>query len=262
MKRSIEIEKLLHWAYRDELSKRQTSSAEGIWDHIQEFGANGGIDLGHGAAQRYPHFGLPHPDAEKIEKAVAALEDQCIDLAASTDALMGDLAPLLSQRDVLSVRSLRTTALVTMHAYMGTRPDWHPETPRPRWIEPEKGPQNRPRIIGECRGRFLYTVGSYCPLQWDPSAISIALARLDYVAWHRGLAQLAEVLELDAHDALPPAAKEQPWFDRTPPGRIFKFGEVTREKLPLKPQRDYAGPPPRRGRHGSVTTKVTNETSA
>lgn len=252
-KRSIEIEQLLRWAYRDELAKRETSSAEGIWDHIQEYGQNGGIDPGHGAAQRYPHFGLPHPDAEAIERAVGSLEDQCIDLEASTDALMGDLSALLSRRDVLSVRSLRTTALVTMHAYMSTRPDWYQETPRPQWIEPEKGPRNRPKIIGECRARFLYTAGSYCPLQWDPSPMAIALARLDYVAWHRGLVKLAETLELDAHQALPPAAKELPWFDRQPPARIFKFGEVTREKLPLRPQRDRAGPPPSRPRHSLVT---------
>jgi hypothetical protein len=35
VKTKIDIETLLHWAYRDELSKRQTSSAEGIWNRIQ-----------------------------------------------------------------------------------------------------------------------------------------------------------------------------------------------------------------------------------
>jgi hypothetical protein len=252
-KRSVEVEKLLHWAYRDELSKRATSSAEGIWDHIEEYGQNGGIDPGHGAAQRYPHFGLPHPDAEKIEKAVGALADQCIDLEASRDGLMGDLAQLLVRRDVLAVKTLRTTALVTMHAYRGDRPDWCPSGPRAYWIEATHGPRGRPQIVGECRGKNLYTAGSYCPLQWDPSPLAIALERLDYVAWWRGLRELSETLELDAHQALPPAAPELPWFDKKPPGRIFRFGEVTRDKLPLRPLRDPAGPPPRRPRHGLVT---------
>jgi hypothetical protein len=45
---------LLRWAFQDELSKRKTSSAEGIWDRILEDGQRGGIDVGHSAAQRYP----------------------------------------------------------------------------------------------------------------------------------------------------------------------------------------------------------------
>ena len=90
-KKPVEIETLLRWAFVDELSKRITSSAEGIWDHIEEIGQRGGIDPGHGAAQRYPHFGLPHPDAEKIELAVSALPNLIIDWKESREALMGDL---------------------------------------------------------------------------------------------------------------------------------------------------------------------------
>jgi len=48
LKRDVEIERLLNWAYRDELSKRMTSSAEGIWQHMGEYVQRGGIDVGHG----------------------------------------------------------------------------------------------------------------------------------------------------------------------------------------------------------------------
>jgi hypothetical protein len=78
-RREVEVEALLHWTYRDELPQREISSAEGIWDQIAQHGQRGGIDVGHGAAQQYPHFGLPHPDALAIEKVVAALPDARID---------------------------------------------------------------------------------------------------------------------------------------------------------------------------------------
>jgi len=96
----IDIETLLHWAYRDELSKRQTSSAEGIWDRILEDGQRGGIDPGHGAAQRYSHFGLPDPDAELIEKAVSSLEDLVIDWQQSFHAIAAELSGLISINDI------------------------------------------------------------------------------------------------------------------------------------------------------------------
>ena len=47
----MDTELLLRWAFQDELSKRKTSSAEGIWDRILEDGQRGGIDVGHSAAQ-------------------------------------------------------------------------------------------------------------------------------------------------------------------------------------------------------------------
>ena len=87
------------------------------------------------------------------------------------------------------VRSLRTSALVTMHAMMGTRPDWKSEHPHPLPVAATKGPG--PKIFGECRRKNWYSDGSYCPLRWWPSPISIAEARADYIAWWRGLVQLA-----------------------------------------------------------------------
>jgi hypothetical protein len=239
-KKPVEIETLLRWAFVDELSKRLTSSAEGIWDHIEEIGQRGGIDPGHGAAQRYPHFGLPHPDAEKIELAVSALPNLNIDWKESREALMGDLLALFNVRDVLLVRTLRTAALVAMHAKMATRPDWREESPVPHWIAAERG-ANRPKVIGECKGKDRYTHGSYCPLVYEPSPISIAETR--------GLVMLSETLELQEHVALPPAAPAQPWMgEREPARKIFGLGErrPRQPPLPLKPQRDIARAAPRR----------------
>jgi hypothetical protein len=250
VKKQVEIEKLLHWAYGDELIKRVTSSAEGIWDRLSQYGSLGGIDPdpGHGGAQRYPHFGLPHPDAEKIEIAVSTLPKTVIDWDVSFSAIMGDLSALFvnvrKMRDVMMVGSVMTAALVTMHGKMKTRPDWRDDHPQPHWVAAERG-RNRPKIVGECKGRDRYTIGSYSPLQWEPSPISIAQTRAEYWGWHRGLTILAETIELNEHIALPPSAPAQPWNgEREPPRRIFVVGErpLRETRLPLKPDREITQP--------------------
>lgn len=98
-KTEMDIERLLQWAFVDELSKKQTSAAEGIWDRIFENQHHGGIDCGYSAAQRYAHFGLPDPEVEAIERAVAQLEDVVIDWEQSFDAIAGALGELVSMND-------------------------------------------------------------------------------------------------------------------------------------------------------------------
>lgn len=279
----MDVETALHWAFRDELSKRQTSAAEGIWDRLAEDGRRGGVSPGSGTAQRYHQFGLPDPDAERLEKAVAALEDLVIDWLQSFDAIAGDLSGLISvndiakrnqaarqptvgwgaagdkaltawwgpkgarplrdrPRDVLMVGSLRTSALVIMHAIKAMRPDWRAEPPSPSPVPALKGPNAM--VVGECRGRNLYTVGSYCPLQWDPSPLSIVSSRAEYVAWHHGLTALAETARLEKFVLLPPKAPQMPWLcddeDQpcvlpvlpTPSNGVDRWGS-----LPLTPDR-------------------------
>jgi hypothetical protein len=56
VKRALDVEHLLCWAYCDELPKRHTSSAEGIWNRLGRIACLG-IDPGQRtgtAAQRYP----------------------------------------------------------------------------------------------------------------------------------------------------------------------------------------------------------------
>lgn len=301
----IDIELLLTWAYRDELSKRKLSSAEGIWDRIAEDGQRGGIDPGHGAAQRYAHFGLPDTDAELIEKAVGALEDLVIDWEQSFDAIAPDLSGLISvndmakrneqpratkagwgaagakavkvffgetprqhhdrPRDVLMLGGLRTSALVTMHAVRGTRPDRVEDSPEPHAVPAERG--TNAKIMGECRGRNLYTEGAYCPLSWEPSPLSIVSSRAEYVAWHDGLTKLAETLILAKFTALPPKASRTPWLDArvetgrevlsvlpTPSNSIKAWGT-----LPLAPSRGRMGPALRSKRAGPVRYPLEGE---
>lgn len=251
MKQAIDIEKLLHWAYRDELSKRVTSAAEGIWDRIDDNGKLGGIGddgrRGDRGAQRYD-FGLPHPDAEEIERAVGSLPDAVVDWEASRDAISAGLASLLT-RDVLFVSTIKPSVLITSHAIRESRPEWYDEPPKPYRTSAEKG--TGAKIVGECRGKNLYTLGSHCPITWEPSPYSIVLARADYAAWHAALSQLAASLVLVDHIALQPSAPAMPWIEpeqtRTP---IVIRSSATMRPIPLRPQRDRAGPPPRRPQHG------------
>ncbi len=304
----IDIENLLGWAYRDELSKRQTSSAEGIWDRIQEDGQRGGIDPGHGAAQRYPHFGLPDPDAERVEQVVSALGDTLIDWPQSFDAIAGDLSGLISvndmtgqgaapkrpksgwgkagdkalkvwwgdkgtepvqdrPRDVLMVGALRTAALVTMHAVRGTRPDWVEDSPEPEMVPAERGPNAK--IVGECKGKNLYSSGAYCPLKWSPSPLSIVSSRAEYVAWHNGLVELSNRLLLAKFSPLPPRAAATPWLERDEqpeternirPVMPTPFNSVSRwGTLPLAPARGRMGPALRQVKAGPVRFPLAGE---
>jgi hypothetical protein len=241
---AIDIEQLCRWAYREELSKRQTSSAEAVWQHIREFSVMGtAIDYGSGAGPQRYDLGEPDPDALLVEGFVARLPDVVLDWQGEAYAVLGDLlalveprpaktapAPIRSSmagwtnthgeqvrvrmpppRQAILVRTLRPSALVTAHAAMGTRPEWHVEPPKPQGVPSTRG--HGPKIIGECRGRNYYSTGSHCPLLWEPSPIVIAEARADYLAWWRALALLARGLhgKLRRYKPLPPRAPEMPW---------------------------------------------------
>lgn len=301
----IDVENLIGWAFRDELSKRQLSAAEGIWDRIKQDGQRGGTDPGHGSAQRYSHFGLPDPDAELIEKAVGSLEDMVIDWGQSFDTIAAELSALISvndmakrdlpakapkagwgeagtkavkafwgagaerpvrdkPRDVLLLGGLRTSALVTMHAIRGTRPDWIEDSPQPERVPAVSGPNAM--IVGECRGRNLYSLGSYCPLKWEPSPMSIVTSRAEYVAWHDGITRLAETVRLAKFIALPPKASRTPWLDeseqgpsvipvvRTQSNNVDLWGT-----LPLAPARGRMGAALRNAKAGPVRYPLEGE---
>ena len=63
---SRSVEDLLCWAYGEELPKAPPSSSQRNWHLIKEYGARGGIDVGHSSAARYTHYEEPHPDARRI----------------------------------------------------------------------------------------------------------------------------------------------------------------------------------------------------
>jgi hypothetical protein len=282
MKKSVEIEKLLQWAYLDELPKRQISSAEGIWDRLAQYGSLGGVNPdpgGSGNAQRYAQFGLPHRDAELIEIAVGQLGRAAFDWRRYFDIVAGDLAALITindvrdglrvpaedpmrafvepardgrgvtsrvarhaPRDVLLVNSVNLSALVTTHAVKGTRPDWRTEQMRPVPMLAERS--KLAIVIGKSKAKNLYTTGSYCPLVWSPSPVEVALTRADYLMWHQALITLAQTLTLTEHQVLTPEAPATPWIDGEQKKRLHRSQHIGEQKtLPLALARKRAGPP-------------------
>lgn len=259
VKTEKDIEALLHWAYRDELSKRSTSAAEGIWDQIAEHQQHGGIDKGHGAAQRYAHFGLPDPDAEAIERAVGALDDAVIDWDESFDTLAADLAGLVTVNDVRKDRAKAERSPKVSFGARGKRaveqwfgkgearvPHDRPRDiimvgglktaalvtmhaikgTRPDWVEDAPEPtmvisnNGQPMVVGKAEGRNRYPLGAYCPLRYEPSPVSIIQSRADYAAWHHGLVTLAERLHLTKWTPLPPKASPTPWLFTEPAATV------------------------------------------
>jgi len=208
-----DIELLLRWAYRDELSKRAISSSDGIWDQLK-FGV--GRDSGQRAAtaaQRYPHFGLPDPDAEVVERHVSALPRVVVDWRARGPSIMGEYYSLLDAHAALDIGTWNATAWVVQHAWCATRPSWKMENPRCYPTPAARGPGVM--VIGECRGALKYSNGAHCPLRWDPPIVDIAIARAEYVIWHDALTALARTLKntLLRFDPTGPEASPDPWHN-------------------------------------------------
>jgi hypothetical protein len=257
---------------------------------MSQYGSLGGVNpdesnFAGGGAQRYAQFGLPHPDAEEIERAVNALGK--ISIEQDFDIIVGELRALVSvndlrprprgrvrgrtaeagyydkdatppqvrPRDVLFVSTINVTALVITHAVMGTRPKWKSGMPRPYQIPGRRGPM----IVGECRSKNLYTAGSYCPLRWSPSPAEIVLGRADYHLWHRALGSLTQTLNLTEHEALPPAAPAAPWLAEQKKRAVWSHVVGKPKPLPLRPQRKKAGAPTKKPRNSKVRTVPVDE---
>lgn len=222
--RSLDIETLLQWAFRDELPKQRI---EGTWGYsvspmfrlaalgvrIDEFSTEPGFPNALGAC---------HPDAETIGLAVEALEDVGIDWPGSRPHIMGDLAALVPEDDVtLSALVVCRAGLVGMHARMGTRPRLLAD-PEPEPIVGSNGKpivcylDDRGRVVeGRTRSRH-YGTAARSPLRWFPVPREIAFARIEYLIWHEALGELAAVLNgrMTERVALPPSAPAAPWKDR------------------------------------------------
>ncbi|MGH6875947.1 MAG: hypothetical protein ACREHV_01075 [Rhizomicrobium sp.] len=312
-KKKVDIEALVQWTYLEELPKRQISSAEGIWDRLAAYGSLGGVnpDVSHfagGGAQRYAQFGLPHPDAEAIEKAVAQLGSVAVDWARDFHIIAAELAELVDisgvggphgrfragpadsgytrgsleqhialdefnyikphhegkvrvglraraafdrPRDVIAVSSINLPALVQTHALKRSRPQWQNDSPVPVPVHSGRGFA----IVGECRGKNLYTEGSHCPLAWSPSPLSIVLERAEYFLWHQALTTLAETLELNEHEATKPAASAAPWIEgeeTRPPIKQTADRKGFLLPFPSEAERPRAGPPLRFSKYSEV----------
>lgn len=249
-RKAIDIEKLLHWTYRQELAKLDfvgfswmTSFAE-LGTKVQDGMSSGGLPQAYAAIVG---DGVD-PDAERVHEAVLSLGAFHPDWE-EPELLLADMpgeirtqAPKLVQR-----YAVQLGVLVMRCSRMGTRPDWRAEIPeklevrqprtgQPAWFVVESVPlygtetierrvgRNLVReraIIGEERREvdgFDQTSrrpkpGAYKKYVYDPDPAAIADLRADYSCWHAGLTALAESLAgaLRAYEPQPPSVPAMPW---------------------------------------------------
>jgi hypothetical protein len=239
---AIDIERLLQWAYRDELPK-QTVGGLTSWEQRGYLGTE--IDRGD-SYHEVPLpvvLGPPHPDALTIDYVVRELEDVAIQWPSAGMLLLGHLYDWVRDEDRGICRYMKAQAceLVQAHARMGTRPEWRMDF-RLRAI---KGTNNKPMIYGLTKGG-RYGPGAHCSVKLDPSAAEILAARFEYFIWYSSLVKLAEIMyPLRDWRPTPPAdAVQTPWVWQPPPKKVFRnpaAGDMA--KRPLHPPRPRALPP-------------------
>lgn len=211
---TVSIEKLLTWAYREELPKQPYGSSSS-WsiERVDD-------------ERRGDHMPMllsdsdPHPDAMTADVWVRRLEDVVVDWPATQRMLLDDLDGIVNAYNPLSTdprRKFQVSALVQTHARMGTRPLWDVGI----WIEPVLTKNHRPLIhyhgqkSGSQRGKW-YSTGACCMLQYVPLLSEIAHARMEWTVWRSALQTLSEVLNsgrrLTAHAVTTPVIPLAPWI--------------------------------------------------
>jgi hypothetical protein len=266
MKKSIDIEKLLQWAIRDELPKGQLVSAS-PWDIISQFGALGTVVQTSG----YHGDGLgivagePHDDALAVADAVKALERDAgfVDLP-DVLALFGALEPIAGDAPgLLMMATFDPQSLVLSCATQGTRPKWSFPLPTPRQMF-APSITGRPRAIvngldrGEVvelkanrkTGKYPLGMSPRSPILWhEPSVLHVAECRAEWVTWHGALNRLAVGLagKLKAFEVAPTTLPLMPWLTGSDRPRVIAGRDLSMAPgidRALTPQRNiFAGPP-------------------
>lgn len=243
MKRSLSIEKLLHWAYREELAKQDFLGAETqFWSSMAELGTK--VSSSGNGLQAYAAIignGV-HPDALAVHREVMALDrsDDGTHGAMQPDwhdpaALLSDMPEAVRALAAEAVKGYRVQIgmLVIRCARNATMPDWRAEPPvervvrsprtgQPAWFIRERVPVFSAGVkVGEEiaeRDGFDRTQrrpkpAAYRKTFYDPDPGTIVDLRADYACWHAALEALTESLGqgLQEHCVLPPRAAALPW---------------------------------------------------
>ena len=258
--RPIAIDRLIQWTLRDELPKGRPVSAS-TWDVMVSYSRLGArVDVSRGAGDGLGMVpGTPHPDAEIIAHAIAALPAAEQLLAEDCFALLGPYGAL----DAAAVQRTAERQRYNLQAAMVrgailSPPEWDIGLPRPEPLRRKSNGQARVHI--ERDGQLVetaahpkhggwahvITLGPRCLLDWStPDVLSLLAARAEYALWHRGLTLVREAVagRLADHVADAPEAPERPWLMPPRARRLHRAGAERRARpLPLKPERPRALP--------------------
>lgn len=279
-KRRMGIEELLRWAYRDELPKAGATAwmlstqARRGWEPVEHYGEtlsiiDGGENVW-GLAPDLTANRLPHPDAERVGRAVEGLDDLVMDLPEGwnplDDIVTAENAGLVAEAVAQAARlgtvtredgrcELRAGArfLVVRHALAASAPDWSIEVPsvqvvsangKARWfrrvtLKGADGALYEQEVDGRDRTRHRPYAGAYRKLYLDPDPTDGAVWRLEYETWRAALDAVVDTIEaaggLAGFEVLRSERAVRPWMDGV---------HEARRVLPdLKPVHnfDYAG---------------------
>lgn len=227
-KERIDIEHLLHWAYRVQCVDQQSAafspqapsvSISGILGQYVALGTR--VDNSSFAA-RAAGFRMPD-DALIIHDAVLALSEMWIEWIGGNEIKIWDRAtaeregqvisllhgdwvrePVIASGDMrpLPVRleQAGTMALVIIHAKNGTQPDYYPDWQPPKGRPPAQAQDRWGRKVKRHEGVSLENV---------------IHARACYLVWRSALALLAVELDgaLAGYEVIAPSAQIAPWGD-------------------------------------------------
>lgn len=239
MKRAIDIEKLLIWAYREELPKREHRQLLGVsnYELVSNYAAemcetvSDGRTLGNRYWQLYGDG--PHPDALLVEAAVKALDGFTPVLHEDPQTLFSDMPEEVQAEaeTALGRYHVEIVPLVIRCASMGRRPDWRTDTPvRVAW-KPEGSSGHPPYFMSvEVKGPLGKTfieehrvlrdpktrrppAGAYHKMVWQPEPWAAIDGRADWLIWLAALSLLTESLACTLKDfeATPPMIFQRPW---------------------------------------------------
>ena len=275
MKTKIDIEKLVQWAVREELPKGQAVAAT-PWQVITQYCALGvRVDVSASGGGLGFLAGDPHPDALIVGAAIRALDTFAqFEDRVEVMPLFGDLVGIAGHApEAIMSASFDPRSIVISSATQGSRPKWRFDDPAPRqvFVEAlnERGElRAMPLVHGldaegyeiaikKNRGRARMRDGEWnasmrprSPIEWhDPSPLSVAHSRAEWVAWHGALSALALDLAgaLRQYEPTPPALPLMPWLDPAPHAArvIFRdaFAAYEAKGYPLSPRRRPAGKP-------------------
>lgn len=235
----ISTEKLLIWAYREQLPKLEHRGLLGVSNY--ELVSNYAVEMcetvsdGRTLGNRYWQLygDGPHPDALLVEQAVK-------DLDGFTPVLHEDAALLFSDmslevqaeaEDAMQRYHVEIVPLVIRCASMASRPDWIVKSP-PRQVPFKPDGYGHPPYFMqvEVAGSFGVThleerrvlrdpktrrppAGAYHKMMWDPEPWTEIGGRADWLVWLAALSSLTESLAgaLQDHQPMLPALFERPW---------------------------------------------------
>ncbi|WP_420415109.1 hypothetical protein [Roseibium sp.] len=257
MKQKICIEKLLKWAYCEELPKAGFEPGGAVrsgWASIETFAQllTKIDDNEYGVVPSLNvNDGDPHEDALRVHAAVCGLSDRVVDFPDGWNP-MPEIGihekhcamALSAARFGIKNANRQPFDLIRRHAILGGCPGWEGEVPELKTAKTRKGTDAwfRMRVDhstdafgrpverkfetedGWCYVRKAPKIGAYRKFFFDPDPVSVLIGRGEYQMWWSHLVKLAENLsgQLEKWDVQPSPRVAIPWETGAPePARIL-----------------------------------------